>query len=220
MTHILLIRHAQSANNALPEHQRVPDPGLTELGHKQAALTASALSSLQLTHLYCSPFLRALETIRPLADAKQIVVSIRCDIFEQGGCYSGSLPGEEKGELGMGCGELTRRYPKWLVDSRIEDRGWWGKPYESWEEATERAKLVVQWIQDELVPVAGIHAMVVHADFKRLLIAELLGHRAPALMPILGPLHNVGITKFHWSSGQWQLNCLNATTHLPHEFVT
>ena len=29
---LLLIRHAQSINNSLPEEQRSDDPGLTELG--------------------------------------------------------------------------------------------------------------------------------------------------------------------------------------------
>ncbi len=220
MTHILLIRHAQSANNALPEHQRVPDPGLTELGVKQAALTAAALSSQRLTHLYCSPFLRSLETLRPLADSKQLPVSIRGDIFEQGGCYSGYAPGEERGEPGMGCEELQTRYPHWHVDQRIEAAGWWGKPYESLDEATLRAQRVAKWMVQQLVPMAGIHLFVVHADFKRLLIAALLGQHADQVMPIIGPLHNVGITRFEWNGLQWQLNCLNATSHLPADYVT
>ena len=32
---LYLIRHAQSENNARPEHERVEDPGLTELGARQ-----------------------------------------------------------------------------------------------------------------------------------------------------------------------------------------
>ena len=34
--HLYLVRHGESANNALPNHQRVADPSLTELGQKQA----------------------------------------------------------------------------------------------------------------------------------------------------------------------------------------
>ena len=116
--------------------------------------------------------------------------------------------------------ELAELFPQWDIDPRIGESGWWGKPYESVAEATIRARGVVDWMLRELVPQAGIHVFIIHADFKRLLIAALLRERAATLMPILGPMHNVGITRFQWQSNQWQLNSLNATTHLPAEFVT
>jgi broad specificity phosphatase PhoE len=120
----------------------------------------------------------------------------------------------------MGCEELRSRYPHWHVDERIAVAGWWGKPYESLEAATVRAQQVTRWMVQELVPIAGIHLFIVHADFKRLLIAALLGERAANVMPIIGPLHNVGITRFEWNGWEWQLNCLNATSHLPADYIT
>ncbi len=220
MTHILLIRHAQSANNSLPEHQRVPDPALTALGVRQATLTAQALSGIPLTHLYCSPFLRSLETARPIAEATGLRVAIRSDIFEQGGCYDGHQDGQEVGAPGMCCRELAERYPDWEVDERIGPSGWWNRDYESLEEATQRAASVARWLRESIVPQVGVHALVIHADIKRLLLAALLAERAEALMPILGPLHNVGITRLQWHEDYWQINSLNATTHLPAEYVT
>ena len=81
---LLLIRHGQSANNAGPDHLRVPDPGLTAVGHEQSKLLAERLSAQPISQLYCSPFLRALETIRPLAETMGKRVNVRADIFEKG----------------------------------------------------------------------------------------------------------------------------------------
>ncbi|MEZ6135640.1 MAG: histidine phosphatase family protein [Pirellulaceae bacterium] len=220
MIQLLLIRHGQSANNALPEHQRVCDPGLTDLGVQQAALTAAALRNVPFSGLYCSPFLRSLETMRPLAEAVQMSVSIRADLFEQGGCYSGHLPGEERGEAGMSRSELIQRYPQWQVDQRIGHSGWWGQPYELLAQATQRAECVVRWLHEQLLPQGGIHALVIHADFKRLLLAALFAENASRIMPSIGPLHNTGVTRLAWAENHWQLQCFNATTHLPFEYVT
>jgi 2,3-bisphosphoglycerate-dependent phosphoglycerate mutase len=46
---LLLVRHAQSANNALPTELRVHDPGLTETGNLQAEHLADWLQTLPLT---------------------------------------------------------------------------------------------------------------------------------------------------------------------------
>ncbi len=220
MTQLVLIRHAQSANNALPEHQRVCDPGLTQLGIQQALLTATALRDTPLTHLYCSPFLRSLETARPLAEALRLPVAIRADLFEQGGCYSGHESGKERGEAGMSRGELAMKYPHWDVDQRIGEAGWWGRAYESLDQTRQRAQKVVDWIQRDIVPQRGVHAMIVHADFKRILLSVFFSAQARALIPILGPLHNVGITRLEWVDPGWRLLSLNATSHLPAAYVT
>ena len=61
---LYLIRHAQSLNNALPEEQRVEDPGLTELGLQQADCLGKWIGTLALTKVITSPFRRALETAK------------------------------------------------------------------------------------------------------------------------------------------------------------
>ncbi len=73
---LLLIRHAQSANNALPEHLRVEDPALTALGHRQAQALAVWLSTCSVNVLVASPFRRALETVEYLR--RELVVVPRC----------------------------------------------------------------------------------------------------------------------------------------------
>lgn len=220
MTEIILIRHGQSANNALPEHQRVCDPGLTDLGVEQARLTAEAMSDQPVTHLYCSPFLRSLETVRPIAQSLGMPVAVRADIFEKGGCYSGHEPGQLRGEQGMSRADLASKYPHWTLDERIAESGWWGKPYESTEDASLRAGSVVNWIERELEPRGGVHALVIHADLKRLMLAAIFQHFSAALMPMVGRLHNVGITRLEVQESSWKLSCLNATMHLPASHVS
>ncbi len=152
MTEIYLVRHGQSANNAFAEHLRVPDPGLTEIGEQQAAALANWFSSHPIDFLYCSPFLRALETVRPLAELTQLPVRVRANLFEVGGCYSGHETGKERGELGMGKNQLQAGYPTWEIDASIGEAGWWGREYETWDQGRTRAASVAQWLASDLAP--------------------------------------------------------------------
>ena len=173
---VLLIRHGQSANNAQAEHLRVPDPALTELGIRQAAATAAWLADIRVDYVYCSPFLRALETARPIAVAKNLPVRVRADLFEQGGCYSGYEPGAERGEPGLGKSALRQQYPGWHIDESIPETGWWGKEFETLAQARQRAAQVANWLAGEAKAVGGLHVLVIHADFKRLLLEAMLAH--------------------------------------------
>lgn len=216
MSRVLIIRHAQSQNNSLPESQRVCDPGLTPLGYRQAAATANALAAHTIDHLFCSPFLRSLETTRLIAQATGLRPQIRSDLFEQGGCYSGYLPGEEKGEPGMGRNEIASRYEGWHIDSQITDSGWWGRAYESEDEARQRARSVQNWLQRQVDrPGSEQSVLVIHADFKRLLLLQLLGlSEADPVNHRLGPILNASISIVEFTGRSWVLNAYNSHTHL------
>lgn len=218
MSRVYLIRHGQSGNNAQPEHARVCDPDLTETGRQQAELTAQYLREVAIDHLYCSPFLRALETARPIAAVQQIMARIHADVFEQGGCYSGHRSGEERGEPGLGRSQLLAAYPGWEVDAAIEELGWWGREYENLSQATLRARRVAKWLTELVTTTPGNYAVVIHADFKRLLLFELLPGQSHQELAT-APLYNTGVTSFAWESG-WQLQKFNSVDHLPPELVT
>ncbi len=57
---LYLIRHGQSTNNVGLPH--VADPPLSDLGKKQAYYVGKALQREEISRLYCSPMLRALQT--------------------------------------------------------------------------------------------------------------------------------------------------------------
>ena len=66
---LVLIRHGE------PDWERDKasgDPGLTELGHKQAKRAAAYLKGRSLHALYCSPLRRARETAQPIAANHQL----------------------------------------------------------------------------------------------------------------------------------------------------
>jgi len=220
MSKILLVRHAQSANNSLPEEARVCDPGLTPLGYRQAEALAEQLSSYSIRSLYCSPFLRSLETARMVAQATGLPPTIHNDLFEQGGCYSGYHSGQEKGEPGMGRLELAERYPGWKIDERIAASGWWGRPYETRAQAGQRASAVRNWLEQHVVTDdSGLDVLVIHADFKRLMLLEMLGNAWSDQHDLqLGPLANAGVTVMEYKRSLWTLHAYNSVGHLrPHE---
>lgn len=233
MFELLLIRHGQSANNALPESQRVPDPGLTDIGKKQAARLAAVLSRNPPTHLYCSAFRRALDTAKPIAEELRMTPTVRWDIFEQGGCYEGYLPGKKRPFRGLGRSEILRDYTGWSIDGRITDEGWYsGQPLESDQAAMQRAAQVVRWIDDELVPNLSSKsklpraraAFVIHADFKVLLLREFVAkpnfvesEAGKRFMRDYSEPWNTSLTTLAYQDNAWTIIDYNSIDHLSHE---
>lgn len=218
---ILLIRHAQSANNALPESERVPDPALTELGLVQAERLAQGLTQYPISELYCSPFKRSLDTTLPAGRLLGIRPTIRADIYEQGGCYSGFEDGKLRGEPGMGRAELQACYPGWDIDEAIGQDGWHAnRDYESCEAVQVRASIVASWLTQSWSPQGKdpMAALVIHADFKRVLLTELL--QRAEWPDSMQPIWNTGISLVHFDGSQWHLLEWNSVAHLPTELRT
>lgn len=218
---ILLIRHAQSANNALPESQRVPDPGLTELGQEQAKRLGIGIKRFPVTQLYCSPFRRSLDTTRPCSEALGLSVSIQSDIYEQGGCYSGYERGQLRGAPGMTRAELQTSYPGWAVCETISANGWnHGREYENEHQAKLRAERVAhrltnRWLTDFPGEMA---ALVIHADFKRILLIGLLG--TDRWEEHWQPIYNTAITHLERVGNKWQIAEWNSVKHLTTDLVS
>jgi probable phosphoglycerate mutase len=68
VTKLFLIRHGQSAGNAEGRFGGHGPTPLSELGKKQAEITAKALAKEHISAIYSSDLERALQTARPLAD--------------------------------------------------------------------------------------------------------------------------------------------------------
>jgi 2,3-bisphosphoglycerate-dependent phosphoglycerate mutase len=218
---ILLIRHAQSANNALPECERVPDPALTALGLVQAERLAQGLAQFPVSELFCSPFRRSLDTALPASRSLRIRPSIRADIYEQGGCYRGFEPGKLLGEPGMGRAELEANYPGWAIDEAIGPHGWnAGREYESCAAVKLRAAGVARWLSQTWTPTArhAVAALIIHADFKRILLAELL--QSDQWPDSMQPIWNTGISLLRFAGNAWQLLEWNSAAHLPPDLRT
>lgn len=80
-TEVLLIRHGRSAD-VVPGTPESHDPGLHEVGRAQAQALARRLASKRIDAVYASHLARAIETARPLADARGLPVTVIEDLQE------------------------------------------------------------------------------------------------------------------------------------------
>jgi len=221
---LYFIRHAQSANNSLPERLRVEDPAITPLGHRQAAALAADFESRQarhqIRHLITSPFRRALETAEHLRAHMKLSAEVWVDLHEQGGCYSGYQPWLYQGRPGMSRNEIERHFPWYRVEESIGDDGWWAsKEYESAEAAGARARRLWQRICQLHDGDGGAVAFITHADFKSLLMKELARLGNWPTDPWNG-IWNTAVTIVDVSSGPPQLVDFNSVSHLDQELLS
>jgi broad specificity phosphatase PhoE len=230
---IYLVRHGQSTHNANDDVPHNPDPPLTALGRRQAALTGQALyaADLRATALYASPMRRALETTRPLHESLDLPPHILPDLCEAGGL---------RDHAGLCREEILSEWAGATLDERITESGWWTPG--RWEE--EEAKVYAR-AAHAYAALRARHGkddtliIVTHGRFGSALTAVIVG-LGPAGYSRF-PFDNCGISRIDIdrhgtvaayspppeliaaASGELEaarLRFHNQTTHLPPELVT
>ena len=78
---VYLVRHGQTAMNAIGIHQ-MPDEPLNELGHAQAKTVANWLAGQSIDRLYASPYVRARETAQAISEAVDLPIEILESVTE------------------------------------------------------------------------------------------------------------------------------------------
>jgi len=235
--YLYLIRHGQSTNNYLYTTQddaigRSFDPELTDLGQCQAQNLAEYLSKWQsgpdpfcygITHLYCSPMLRAVDTGLPAAQALGLPLTAWKDLHEGGGLY---LQDEETGECigqpGPDRATMAQRFPGLVWPPEMGDGPWWNRPSD--EEPEERMPRAHRVLTELLMrhPAESSDTVVffTHAAFYNYFIATLLGlqeHRAPVWFSF----YNTAITCCEFRpEREVRILFQNRTTHLPLDMIT
>jgi probable phosphoglycerate mutase len=161
-TELLLIRHGRSAD-VVPGSEEALDPPLHDDGVRQAHALAARLAGRRLDAVYASHLARAVETARPLAEARGLAVEIHRDLEEV-----------RLGEWGQG--EFRRRAaardPEWVAWSRTGR--WDGIPGGEGDEAFRRR------VTDVISELAARHtggtiALVAHGGTINAFVAEVLG---------------------------------------------
>ena len=227
----LIVRHAQSANNALPEYQRICDPDLTPIGTLQAQRLASYLKDYPIDRIYCSGFLRSIETAAAISTAKHLPAYVHGQLHEVKGCYSGHIETELRSEPGMGRSEILRRYSHWEIDPLISDLGWnHSRLVETEEQADQRAYTVAQWLikdaNNSQSTTPNFTILVIHADFKVKLLQILYALNANRRNDrrrswIEESPKNTSITTVKFASDRAiDIADYNCVAHLPIELVT
>ena len=161
MPTILLIRHGDNDVMKTSLAGRLPEVHLNESGRQQAYALAGRLAAVPIKAIYSSPMERAIETARPLAEARGLEVIVRPGLIEL-----------DYGEWQGMAYKRLQRFKLWklLMQDPVQVRFPGG---ETLTEAQERARL-------ELEAIAAGHedkdliACVTHGDLVRLLVAYYL----------------------------------------------
>lgn len=243
---LFIIRHAQSANNVIETDDyarymsnRVVDPTITELGFQQTDRLAHHLagqvhaehvheaghgveSGYGITHLYCSPMLRTLQTTWPVSQALGIQPEVWVDIFEQGGMFLGD-PRTGDGLTaypGMNRAEIAAQYPGYKIPANITQNGWWTGVYEDHHECEARAASVALQLREMAaqMPEARV-AIITHGTFSDRLCKALIGHN-PESSAIYFNFYNTAITRLDFWAGGLALRYTNRVQHLPPNLVS
>ncbi len=110
MGRLVLIRHAESEGNRDRTFTRSPDVPLTEVGHAQAHARAGWVASrYRPVRIFSSPYARAHQTARIIADRLSLPVAIEDDLREQS---YGELAGRPYGAV-LECGYDPAAYWSW-----------------------------------------------------------------------------------------------------------
>jgi len=217
---LFLVRHGESANNATAQSLRVSDPGLTEVGHQQAALLGVWFSSVNPDVLVTSPFRRALLTTVPIQRSTGLNPCVWRDLHEQGGCVSGYPQKGYQGEPGLSATEICEEFPGYEPEKEIGARGWWGEqPYETEPAVEARVERVVGRTLKTYGATDWKVVFVMHADFKRALLRGFCAGHSFGLDDY-GPLLNAGVTILNISETSVCLDIYNGVQHLPYDLLT
>ncbi|MBV7363376.1 histidine phosphatase family protein [Actinomycetaceae bacterium TAE3-ERU4] len=176
---LLLIRHAESQNNALmakgtPE-LRVPDPHISELGKKQAHALGEWIKSSPRDFpkpdvLYSSLMIRTIETAAPLAEAWDLPIIARTDTFERRGVFSGPM-GKPEPHPGSSRSELQAVTKRVELPSQVTEEGWFPGPFETQAQGMRRALRLAHWLRG--FPDETTVALVAHGEINAMLLAAL-----------------------------------------------
>lgn len=190
-------------NRDIYMRERVPEPPLTETGEAQAAclgtylhnaspkhhrtgyedppneesIIDSSANKLGITRLYCSPMLRTMQTVRPVAEALNLSPSVWIDLHEHGGVFHRpAIDAEAIGYPGLNRSEMAEMFPVYSLDGIGQD-GWWFGGEEDRAACHGRAVRVAEALRQMAVDDTKNEriAAVSHGTFLDSLLKALLG---------------------------------------------
>ncbi|MGH9209738.1 MAG: histidine phosphatase family protein [Acidimicrobiales bacterium] len=183
---LLLIRHARPHR---AEGGNGPaDPGLSELGRRQAQALASWLAGEPLDAIYSSPLRRARETAAPLADLLGLPVAVEPAIAEYDAEATAYIPVEELRAAGD---------PRWM---------------ELPDDVAEFQRTVVEGVEALVANhTAGTIAVICHGGVVNVYLSWVLG----ATRELFFLPHYTSISRvLAATGGQRSIDSVNETGHL------
>jgi 2,3-bisphosphoglycerate-dependent phosphoglycerate mutase len=239
---LYLIRHAQSRNNLsmmYDPRDRVVDPALTDLGHQQAAAagrylaeahnidewvqelpdTRSVVQGHRLTHLYCSPMLRTLQTCAPIARAVGLRAQVWPDTYEHGGMFLDDDHGNITVHTGLTRAAMLEQFPDYDLPPSITEQGWYDPALGREDTPTCMGRAIR--VVDRLLTRAHTEdqiALVSHGMFISMMLKAVL-----KLLPshdVFFNHYNSAITRIDFYHGEVAIRYLNRVDHLTPELMS
>jgi 2,3-bisphosphoglycerate-dependent phosphoglycerate mutase len=137
--------------------------------------TARSVDGFDLTHLYCSPMIRAIETGTYVAQALGLPLHLWEDAHEVGGIFreDGGM-GREIGLPGNERAYVHERYPELVLPDGWGKGGWWNRPFEQREQRVLRAQRFFRDLKRRHGDSDDRVAVVSHAGFGNYLMVVAL----------------------------------------------
>ncbi len=239
---LYFVRHGQSANNAAWDatsnsNNRVEDPELTDIGQQQARYVAQFLAQaapnantagrdhqnrrgFAITHVYTSLMTRAVATAYAIAGALGLPLIAWEDWHEAGGIYlDDPITGKKTGLPGKPRSYFERHYPGIILPDRLDEAGWWNRPYEDDAACRQRARRA---LADLLARHGNTHDNVVvvsHGEFFNLFMAEVL--KSQSINGWWFVLNNASVSRLRFENEQETgIVYLNRVDFLPDALIT
>ncbi len=188
---IYLIRHGLAAAGVTDL-----DPGLADVGHKQAEVTAITLGSRNAGRLVASPLRRTRETAAPIAAATGLAAELRNEVAE---VFDPAMPADER-QLMIGPFMAGR----WSEQSAV---------LQSW-----RARVVATLLEMGLAAAVEGRDLVVVTHYIAIGVAVGEATGDDRVVPV--EIANASITAMEVGHGGLRLVEAASTAHLPPDLLT
>ncbi len=195
-THILLMRHAETAAPAV-FHGAESDIGLSERGLRQAQAAAGGLAGRAPAAVICSAMRRAIDTATPIAAACGVPLRIEPSLHERRVGVLGGLPTSPEHPY------WTETLNRWINgDTSFSTEGG-----ESFDDIRDRVLPVWNRLADEFADRRLI--VVAHGLVCRVLLLSLLPNFTVADWKRIGSVRNLAMSELVFDGITWRAASLN-----------
>lgn len=180
-----------------------------------------------LTHLYCSLMVRAIVTGTYISRALDLPLVAWPEIHERGGIYERHPETNERvGLPGANRTFFASEYPHLLLPETLDEAGWWNRPYETVEEALERARHV---LRDLLARHGGTDdrvGIVTHGGFFQAMLGVIFDFSGFTTslseegMHVWVKMNNASISRLDFFTDYISLSYLNRIDFMPEALIT
>ena len=172
--HIYLVRHGQSMGNATNDYSTAQHDQLSPTGWKQAHSLIERLADQVFDAMYVSPLQRAIETISPLAEARQAKIEVWPELAECCWQQEKTPPDREAGWRAAPCHDIERFDPTFFFFR--EGRPLMPAEPETYAEGLNRVYAAAELLRKRHGGGTERVLMVSHGFFLAQFIELLMGH--------------------------------------------